>query len=132
MRSIFWASPGRWKLHRNALEGGKEGRRHTREEGSLTPGPSGYEAIGGGYLFYTNSLLLSSDWRSYKLCLRMWVRGKWCKHYGSDMSIIFNIMYIISSSTCTRHTLIVPLCSISYMANCPISSDIGRFDEQAI
>ena len=27
-------------------------------------------------------------------------------------------------------TLIVPLCSISYMVNSPISSDIGWFDEQ--
>ena len=27
-------------------------------------------------------------------------------------------------------TLIVPLCSISYSAKCPISSDIGWLDEQ--
>ena len=27
-------------------------------------------------------------------------------------------------------TLIEPLCSISHKANCPISSDIGWFDEQ--
>ena len=32
---------------------------------------------------------LSSDWRSYKLRLRMWVRGRWHKRYGSNMSIIF-------------------------------------------
>ena len=33
-------------------------------------------------------LFLSSDWRSYKLCQCMWVHGQWCKHYGSNMSII--------------------------------------------
>ena len=33
-------------------------------------------------------LLLSSDWRSYKLRLRMWVRGQWRKCYGSNMSIL--------------------------------------------
>ena len=33
------------------------------------------------------TLLLSSDWRSYKLCLCLWVRGQWRNHYGSNISI---------------------------------------------
>ena len=35
-------------------------------------------------------LLLSSDWRSFKLRLRMWVRGRWHKCYGSNMSTLIN------------------------------------------
>ena len=34
---------------------------------------------------------MSSDWRSFKLRLRMWVRGQWRKRYGSDMSILVNV-----------------------------------------
>ena len=33
-------------------------------------------------------LLLSSDWRTYKLCLRMWVCGQLHKGYGSNMTIL--------------------------------------------
>ena len=32
-------------------------------------------------------LLLSSHWKSYKLCLRLWVRGQWRKRYGSNYSL---------------------------------------------
>ena len=38
-------------------------------------------------------LLLSSDWRSYKLRLRLWVRGQWRKRYGSNMSILLLLSY---------------------------------------
>ena len=30
-------------------------------------------------------MLLSSDWRSFKLRLRMWVRGQWRKCYSSNI-----------------------------------------------
>ena len=35
---------------------------------------------------------LSSDWRSYKLQIRLhlWVRGRWRKRYGSNMSILLS------------------------------------------
>ena len=36
---------------------------------------------------------ISSDWRSYKLCLHMWVRGQWRKLYGSDMRILLLLHY---------------------------------------
>ena len=36
-------------------------------------------------------LLLSSDLRSYKLRLRLWVRGQWRKRYGSNMSVLLNV-----------------------------------------
>ena len=39
----------------------------------------------------------------------------------------------VNIGTCSYCTLIVPLCSISYiMANHPISSEIGRLAEEAI
>ena len=42
MRSIFWASPGRWKLYRNALcERGKQGEREARREGGRKAGREG-------------------------------------------------------------------------------------------
>ena len=41
-------------------------------------------------------LLLSSDCSCYKLRLHLWVRGQWCKCYGSSRSII--ILYMLQSA----------------------------------
>ena len=42
-------------------------------------------------------LLLSSDWRSYKLRLCLWVRGQWRKRYGSNMSILLLLLLKLTS-----------------------------------
>ena len=49
----------------------------------------GYVSPGHGLWLF---LLLSSDWRSYKLRLRLWVRGQWRKRYGSNMSILLLLL----------------------------------------
>ena len=48
-------------------------------------------------------LLLSSDWRSYKLRLRVWVRGQWRKRYGSNMSILLLILRLIHVLVFAHH-----------------------------
>ena len=60
------------------------------------------------------------------LCLGHITKLKWT---GKAVATASGDMLSYWADNCT---LIVPLCSISYMANCPIFSDIGRLDEQAI